>query len=164
MNLEKRLKSQKGFTPTNAMVVVAIMMVVILFALVIGKPYIYSVFFNKEVSEITRNCVPKTDEFFISRLKVAADERNFIMKEQDIIIDRSYDQSFLKVKIKYSYLLDIPFYKTKVLKFQTSAYETAQEKKSVRGAGGDEESVDVKQEQKKAKGFLEKLKGMIDIL
>ncbi len=157
MQLNKYIKSERGVTPTSTMLSIAVGLALILLVIVAGKPFLYSVFFNKDVQKITKDCLNKDDAIYIKKLKNAAANNSFILHERDVIIERAFDNEYLSVKLKYSYELSLPFYK-RTLRFSTSTKQLREDQYK-RGSSGS-----VKEQQQKTKGFLKKLKELVGIL
>jgi hypothetical protein len=151
MELNEYLKSQKGLTPTGVIIFIVIAAILILFGIVIIRPFLYSMSFNNEIKSITRNCMKKSDNVFLKRIKEGANARNFKLKESDIEINRGYENDYLGVKLKYSYDLTLPYYE-KTLIFETST------KQSIYETEDSEDSEEGEEKRKKPKGFFDKLK------
>jgi hypothetical protein len=150
MGIKKYLNSQKGVTPTGAIIFIIIAALLFLVVIQVGKPYLFAASYKSEIKEITKNCIKKNDNQFLRLIKSGARDRGFTLHDSDIQFSRGYDGDSLKVDLKYSYLLKLPYYKKMLFfKVSTEQFIDGTEKNEKQG---------VKEEQKKTKNFFGKIK------
>ena len=156
MRKENYFRAENGFTPTGAIITIIIICLLVLLAITVGKPFLFTLTFNSEAQAVATNCIKKNDAILLKNLKRIAEERDFVLKDSDIKIRRDEINESITVDLKYSYYLKVPFYE-KNLEFTSTVEGSLQKGNKQRASGG------TKKQSKETIGFFEKIKGVFGL-